>query len=458
MIPDRLSATAFARPDAPFLVTDEEVVTFGEADDRSARMAGGILARGVRAGDRVAVWGGVDVETALLLSALLRAGVAAVPLNPRLTSDEARRQATEAGVVAWMGHTEAPHDEVIGFGDLDGPLVAGSERPDREEALVVFTSGTSGPAKGVRLARGALDAAAVASAAFLRHRADDRWLAVLPLCHVGGIQVLVRSAFVGASVHLVPGFDVAVVERAVRRCTLASVVSPMLRRLLDAGADPGALRAVLLGGGPVPPGLAEEAVDAGWPVLPTYGQTETVGQVATCPPATPGRKVARPLSGIEMRIVGDGGGPVGAGEVGVIEVRGPTLFTGYLGEPDRRPDAWHRTGDLGALDAIGDLTVVGRADAVIVTGGENVHPDPVEAALLGAGATDAAVIGLPDPVWGQVVVALVVGADPGALEVAVRGAVPGFAVPRRWVVVDAIPRNEMGKVDRARAERMAGGG
>lgn len=445
MIPDRLAASAFVDPDAPFLVAGDRVVTYGEADDRAARIAGGLADRGVGAGDRVAVWGGIDVATALVLLALPRLGSAAVPINTRVTDDEALRRASVAGAELWVG-TGAPVPSVA-VDDLDGPHVPAAERPGREEAVVVFTSGTSGTAKGVRLSRGALDASAVVSASFLSHSAADRWLAVLPLFHVGGIQVLLRSALVGGSVRLVDGFDVATVGDAARDCTLASLVSPMLRRLLDAGVGPGALRAVLLGGGPIPPGLAEEAVAAGWPVLPTYGQTEAASQVATCPPEAPGMRAARPLPGVEVVIDGDG-------PEGEILVRGPTLFTGYVGGPDRDQGAWHHTGDVGRLEN-GLLSVVGRADDVIVTGGENVHPGPVEDAIVEAGAEAAAVVGIPDPEWGTMVVAAVVGGDPTVLDAAVRTVLPGFAVPKRWVVVDDLPRNEMGKVDRNRVRGLA---
>jgi O-succinylbenzoic acid--CoA ligase len=443
VIPDRLATSAFEAPEAPFLLSGRSVVTYGEADDRVARMAGGLAEAGIRAGDRVAVWGGNDVATSLCLLAVLRLGAVAVPINTRVTAEEARRQADVAGVALWVG-SGGPVPG-IPMEDLDGPHLAAGERPEREEALVVFTSGTTGSSKGVRLSRGALDASARASADFLSHRRSDRWLAVLPVFHVGGIQVLLRSALVGGSVRLVDRFEVGAVADAVRDCSLGSLVSPMLRRLLDADADPGALRAVLLGGGPIPPGLAEEAVAAGWPVLPTYGQTEASSQIATCPPSTPGRRAAKPLPGVEVDI----------DTSGEIVVRGPIMFTGYLGEPDRDPRAWHRTGDLGFLED-GRLRVVGRADDVIVTGGENVHPGPVEEALVAAGAAAAAVVGLADDEWGSEVVAAVVGADPGLLEARIRSELPGFAVPRRWVVVEELPVTALGKPDRAAIRSLFG--
>ena len=439
MVPDRLAGSAFADPDAPFLIDDDRPWSYGEVDDAVAVAAGGLQAERIGPGNRVAVWGRNDVRTCVALLALARIGASAVPINRRLPASTAIEQADAASAVAWIGEA-APVATIDPFGHT-GSGVAGGERQEREEAMVVFTSGSTGGPKGVRLSRGALEASAAASAAHLRHTRADRWLAVLPIYHVGGVSVLWRSAMVGASVRLLDGFDEAAVAEAVDDCSVASLVSPMLRRLLDAGARSGSLRAVLLGGGPIPSGLVEEAVAADWPVLPTYGQTEAGSQIATCDPTEPGKRVAVPLPGMEVRIAD----PDASG-VGEIEVRGPALFSGYLGEPDRAPDAWHPTRDLGALDTMGHLRVVGRADRVIVTGGENVRAEAVEAALIDAGASDAVVVGVPDPEWGSVVAAVIVDHPPGLLA-ALRRELPGFAVPKRLVQVVAIPRTPMGKPD-----------
>jgi acyl-CoA synthetase (AMP-forming)/AMP-acid ligase II len=141
------------------------------------------------------------------------------------------------------------------------------------------------------------------------------------------------------------------------------------------------------------------------------------------------------------------GAEIQVDEAGEILVRGPMLFSGYVGAPDRGPNDWHRTGDLGSIED-GLLRVTGRADEVIVTGGENVHPGPVEDALVSAGADAAVVVGLPDDEWGMVVAAAVQGADPEVLAEAIRGRLPGFAQPRRWAVVDAVPVTALGKPDR----------
>jgi O-succinylbenzoic acid--CoA ligase len=230
--------------------------------------------------------------------------------------------------------------------------------------------------------------------------------------------------------------------------TCASLVPTMLSRVLDAGPDryhPG-LRAVLVGGGPVSPSLVERALDAGVPALQTYGMTETVGQITTVPPGEERRLLGtagRPLEGIEVRVVDAEGRAVRPGSPGRIEVRGPAVTPGYLGDPERDPGDWFRTGDLGRLDASGVLTVLGRADDVIVTGGENVHPAQVEAVLRGLpGVVDVRVYGEDDPEWGRAVAAdLVLECDIlGEVQGRARAALPGFMVPKRWRSVDRIDR------------------
>lgn len=317
--------------------------------------------------------------------------------------------------------------------------------PDLGRAvLVIYTSGTTGDPKGVRLTRDNLAAASASSVAHLGHGPEDVWLGAMPLHHAGGISILVRSAFAGGSVILQDGFDAVAFASALHgEATMASVVPTMLHRLLD--FDPGpyrGLRAVLVGGGPIPDGLLERAGESGLPVLPSYGMTETFGQVATLRPGSASTHRAHPLPGIEVRIESDGR----------IALRGSQVSPGYLGEPDRAGD-WLVTGDLGEIDYEGALRVTGRADALIITGGENVDPIGVERMLVEHPDVDeAVVVGLPDPVWGQVVACLYVGAgSPEDLQAWLGGRLDRHMVPRVWRTVAAIPRTALGKPDRSAA-------
>lgn len=275
----------------------------------------------------------------------------------------------------------------------------------------------------------------------LGHGDHDTWLLAMPLHHVGGLSIVVRSAFAGGSIRLLEGFDPHMFATAIRNdVTMVSVVPTMLRRLLD--ADPGpyqGLRAVLVGGGPIPDGLLEEAVHAGLPVLPSYGMTETFGQAATLRPGSPVSRRAHPLPGVEVRI----------DPKGRIELRGPQVSPGYVGLPDR-PGDWFTTGDLGEVDGEGALRVLGRADDVIITGGKKVDPARVEAtAVSHPEVAEAVVYGIPDDEWGELVVCAMVGDIDGvSLSNWLRERLPGFMVPKSFRHVDEIPRTSMGKPDR----------
>ncbi len=454
VVVDWLAAAAERRPDHPFVELDGGSWSFSWCDHRASRIAGALHALGVAEGSRVAVWGANDLDTALAVFAVPRAGATLVPLNTRLTAAEVERQLHAADVSLILRSSGAPAFPVklshtLSIAALDGMPLTHEWHAAEDDFAVVFTSGSSGPAKGVRLSWRALEASAAASAEHLGHGEDDRWYGVLPFHHIGGISILVRSARQASTVVLASKFNGYPMARSLVSCTIASLVPTQLVRLLNEGFDDdlSGLKAVLVGGGPMPPGLIERAVAAGLPVLVTYGQTEAASQIATAPIDSPGIRRARPLMGMEVRIVDDSGVELPPGAVGTIEVRGPELFSGYVHGTPRDPDEWHRTGDLGEVDWSGMLAVRERADRVIITGGENVHPSEVEGVLVEAGAVEACVVGLADEEWGQVVAAAVVSSiAPSDLEDAIRGFLAGYKVPRRWLVVDELPKNALGKV------------
>jgi O-succinylbenzoic acid--CoA ligase len=289
----------------------------------------------------------------------------------------------------------------------------------------------------------------------------------MPLFHVGGLSILVRSVRFGGPVRLLPRFDVAEVSDALDTGDIAgvSLVPTMLSRLLahrrGRPAPPG-LRVLLLGGAAAAPELLGRALAAGYPVCPTYGLTEACSQVATAPPPSTGAtrpRPMRPMQGTELRIVLDGrDAPTGA--PGEILVRGPTVMQGYLHDSESTARAlqggWLHTGDIGCLDAEGGLQVLDRRDDLIVSGGENVYPAEIEAVLLEhPSVADAGVTGVPDGDLGARVVAWIVttpGTSPDveALQRYCRGRLAGFKQPREFRCVDALPRNAAGKLQRKR--------
>jgi len=301
-------------------------------------------------------------------------------------------------------------------------------------AVVIGTSGSTGPPKGVELSAAALRHSARASLERVGARPGQRWLCCLPVTHVAGLAVLVRSLVSGTEPMLAERADAGTV--AASGCTHVSLVPTQLQRLLqEAGAPLDGFSSVLLGGAAAPAGLLEAARAAGVPVVTTYGMTETCGGCVYD---------GVPLDGVRAEVREDDR----------IWISGPVLFSGYLRGPRAPADGWLRTGDLGVLDAGGRLRVRGRADDVINTGGHKVIPGEVAAVLQTCpGVRDAAVVGQPDPEWGERVVAVVVPTDPGdppALELLrrhVRERLPRYAIPSRVVMVDAVPMLLSGKHD-----------
>ena len=317
-------------------------------------------------------------------------------------------------------------------------------------AVIVGTSGSTGAPKGVELSAAALRHSARASLDRVGARPGERWLCCLPASHVAGLQVLVRSLVGGTEPVLAERADAETVAGS--GCAHVSLVPTQLQRLLAEGLGSGSAMplagysSVLLGGAAAPASLLDAARAAGVPVVTTYGMTETCGGCVYD---------GIPLDGAQVAIRSDDDDS--PAESGRIWISGPVLFSGYRGQaadPAGLRDGWFRTGDLGRLDSSGRLIVRGRADDVINTGGHKVVPGEVAAVLQACpGVRDVAVVGQPDPQWGERVIAVVVPADPAdppALELLrlhVRERLPRYAAPSRVVIVDAVPMLPSGKHD-----------
>jgi O-succinylbenzoic acid--CoA ligase len=410
-----LDVAARERPDGAAV----NGLSFARLRDESAAVAKELLDKGVEPGDRVAsVVGGVDF--ARLLWAVPRVGAVLVPINTRLTEGEREALLVSAKPRLIVDSLDSWHVDPNSSGER-----AASVDP-AATFVVIHTSGTTGRPKPVELTYGNFYASAVANAANLGVDPADRWLCCMPLFHVGGLSILTRSVINQTEAVIHDGFDVERVKRALaeERITLVSLVATQLSRLLDAGATAPHLRAALIGGGPVPRDLLERAP---FPVIPTYGMTETCSQVWT----------GKPLPGAEIT-----NGP-GA----ELLIKGAMVAPGAIAD-----DGWLHTGDRGHIDEQGNLTVEGRIADTIVTGGENVAAAEVEEALLSHPAiADAAVVGRPDPEWGQAVHAfVVVDGDTSDLDAHLRARLAGYKRPKQIHPISEIPRTASGKILRGR--------
>jgi o-succinylbenzoate---CoA ligase len=367
----------------------------------------------------------------LLADALDGSGPAILPLDPALPEP----------ALARMLEAFAPDALITPAGASPVRLAAGRTAAaglTAETAVVIATSGSTGVPKGVELSAAALTASAAASLRRIGAGTGGRWLCCLPTFHIAGIGVLVRSLLSGTEPVITAGADPATL--AASGCSFVSVVPTQLRRLLEAGARPDGLAAVLLGGAAAAGDLLTAARASGWPVVTTYGMSETCGGCVYD---------GVPLDGVQ----------VGFGQDGLVELSGPVLFSGYRLQPELTAAALaggrFRTADLGYLDAAGRLVIRGRADDVINTGGEKVVPGEVEAVLgTSQGVADVVVVGVPDADWGELVTAFVVAADPGEpphpdqLRSIVRQALSAHAAPKKVIVMPVFPLLPSGKPDR----------
>ncbi|OFW77620.1 MAG: o-succinylbenzoate--CoA ligase [Alicyclobacillus sp. RIFOXYA1_FULL_53_8] len=329
---------------------------------------------------------------------------------------------------------------------------------------VIYTSGTTGYPKGTVLTYGNFWWSAIASALQSGLQKHDKWLVPMPLFHVGGLSVLMRSVIYGTTAVIQDRFDAEQVNRTLdeQEITLLSVVPTMLARMLEerqGRAYPGRLRLVLLGGSSAPRALLEECARLGLPVAQSYGLTEACSQVATLAPKDGLRKLGSSgmaLFPTQVRILDGENGP-DANEIGEIAVRGPTVSSGYLNRPEdnaaRFRNGWFLTGDIGYLDEEGYLFVIDRRNDLIVSGGENVYPAEVEAVLLRqVGILEAGVVGTEHSLWGQVPVAVIrlsegTSISDAELEEHCRHYLAGYKVPKEFLRIDSpLPRNASGKL------------
>ncbi len=487
-------ARAARTPTAPALVYGKERFDYRALAERVERVAGALARCGVERGAIVAAQLANGLPMVELVHASFVLDFTLQLVNTRLAPHEVEYQLRDSGAgffvhLAGDGRAASvtPDGGVVRLHVNDATTATSISTPGKRSSLrrhpavekaneivfktprfILYTSGTSGQPKGVALDAGNLFTSATAQAALLGADASDRWLLCLPIFHVGGLSVLLRSVLAGSCVVLHEQFDPAKVARDLDAESISgiSLVANMLARVLDvrqAARSPSSLRCVLLGGGATPQPLLEAAYTAGFPIAATYGLTEAASQVATRPPGEDESRGLTLLPGTRVRIVDDAGRELGEGATGEICVHGPTVANAYWRKPEASDntfrDGWLHTGDVGALDPDGRLRVFDRRSDLIISGGENIYPAEIEAVLLAhPDVAEAGVAGIADETYGARPAAWIVvreGTSPKADELRVfcRDHLAAYKCPVKFERVSELPRNATGKLIRRELDR-----
>jgi acyl-CoA synthetase (AMP-forming)/AMP-acid ligase II len=492
-----------------FAVDGARTIDYGEALGRANQFARAMTRAGLGRGDRLVYLGANSIEHALLYYAASKAGVVPVPLNPRLTADEIGFVLGDSGATAIVADEAfaptcdaaarhrpqvttrvavgsaapdgwIPFDEWLRGEPIDDP----SGRGDPSDVLYqMYTSGTTGRPKGVLLTHRSVLTNCAQVSAGLGYGVDsgDRWLIVAPLFHAAAVITAFNCVAGGGCLVIHRGFDAAAVVRALSedRISLTTLVPSMIHACLVTVPDVAerrydTLRAIAYGGSTIAEPTLRRAIEVfGCDFYQGFGQTESSAGLTYLTEldhrrALDGRpdllaSCGRALPGTEVRIVDEDGTPLPCGAVGEIVARGPQLMDGYWNQPEETARAlrggWLWTGDAGSLDEEGYLTIRDRIRDMVVTGGENVYPREVEAALVEhPDVLEVAVIGVPDERWGEAVHAVVVTShdcvvEEATLDAHCRERLAGFKVPRSYSFVDELPRNASGKVRKTELRR-----
>ncbi len=471
---DWLTQRARSCPEKTALIFEDQIWSYVALNQRAEKMARQLLAGGIKSGHHVAALASNSPEFVILIHALIKIGAVLVALNTRLTLEELTWQIQQADVDTLIyDDSFTSIAKKLNKTSLSFRQLAVGEMPDERlpqffdfnnPQSIIFTSGTTGEPKGAVLTIANHFWSATASAFRLGLLPNDRWLLCLPLYHIGGMAIILRSSLYGTGVILHRDFSAQQINSSIARqaVTMISLVPTMLHRLMESNQSQlSKLRVILLGGGAASRLLIQRSLDAGLPVVTTYGLTETSSQVATSTPENVAEKIGRagkPLLFTQVQIESPEGEVLPVGEAGEIVVSGPTVMRGYY----RRPEATRlvlqndrlRTGDIGYLDEDGDLWVVQRRTDLIISGGENVYPSEVESVLeRHPDIAEACVVGLEHPVWGQQIAAAVVFQEGRALssetlEQYCRTLLAGYKIPRVFHFLAAFPRTASGKIIR----------
>ncbi|VEF47146.1 O-succinylbenzoate-CoA ligase [Bacillus freudenreichii] len=476
--PNWLKKRADLSPERTALVFNNESWTFKEMYMMAEKSAGKIAGLLQKEKKRAAILLKNKPETVWFIHGLQLLGIQTVFLNSRLTAGELlfQIQDSEADLLIYDEDYSKTADDLKRLYDelqmisvkrlLEGPVSEPEIQKEfglNEICSIMYTSGTTGQPKGVMQTYGNHWWSASGSVLNIGLHENDSWLCTVPIFHISGFSILMRSVIYGIPVILMEKFDESAVNRLLKsgEVTIMSAVSSMLSRMLvelGEGNYHPHFRCMLVGGGPVPKPLLESCKERDIPVFQTYGMTETSSQIVTLSPEDSLRKLGsagKPLFPSQIKIMRDHK-EAGANEEGEIFVKGPNVTLGYLkreeANRDSFKDGWFSTGDLGYKDEEGYVFILDRRSDLIISGGENVYPAEIEEVLLShESVLEAGVTGIADPKWGQVPYGFIVAEKPVTEEEIIsfcRERLAAFKVPKRIIQADQLPRNGAGKLMR----------
>jgi O-succinylbenzoic acid--CoA ligase len=475
IIPNLLVQRAYLTPHRAAFIFEDQEVTFLELYEQAQSVAERLTTLGVKKEDHVGVLLRNHIEMVYILFGIQLLGCIAVFLNNRLSSSEIEFQIKDSNTILLI--TEEKYKTIVSelkspftckedlFKQKRTPFCVLEEINLNDICSIMYTSGTTGIPKGVLQTYGNHWWSATGSALNLGVYETDRWICAVPLFHISGFSILMRSIIYGMTVILHESFDEENVLKEIisNRASIISVVSTMLMRILEKinSPLPSTFRCALAGGGPLPKHLLEECVKKNVPVYQTYGMTETASQVVTLSPEDSLVKLGsagKPLFPVQLKIKNSLDTEAKPLESGEIFIKGPNVTIGYLNRPsvtkEKIQNGWLATGDIGYLDKDGFLFVQDRRSDLIISGGENIYPAEVEGILQSHDQVlEAGVIGIEDHVWGQVPVAVVVKKTGTSLSVEQLlefciGKLAKYKVPKKIVFLEELPRNAAKKLMR----------
>ena len=463
MYPNLLVKRASLTPSRLAILFEGHQWTFSQLHEEAIDFAEKLHGLGINKGMRIAILASSSPQLVTVLHGCMQLGCELVMLNERLTEDELIYQLndSESDVLlvdrldrSLMFGNRISFHQVTGASNKQFQI--DSEWPKDRTITIMYTSGTTGKPKGVRQTLENHVMSATGSALNLGVQPNDCWLCAMPLFHISGFSILMRSVLYGMTVSLHTKFDASksIEEILNGTVTRMSVVAVTLERMLSVLEErnltlPETFQSMLVGGGPVPQNYLERAIKCNIPVLQTYGMTETSSQTTTLSSEDAIRKLGsagKPLFFADIRISGDK-------EIGEICIKGPHVTTGYVGaasSKDPQEDGWLHTGDMGYIDDEGYLYVVDRRSDLIISGGENIYPAEVEQAIVKHNAVkEAGVTGIQDDKWGQVPIAFVVlksEVTEEELKSFMKTQLATYKQPVHYYFIEELPRNASNKI------------